>query len=255
MTKFTEREILIEAIKVVNEYGQLTTSELIEVLREVMKPDGHDINIIKGRNDDYFSQKVRNLKSHNSIERFVDIHKLSRNTLYISRKFKEETSEISNEEKKQVIKEKSGRMRTFRARRVEFDKINSENQEIGIMGETFVYELEKATLNRINSSSLEYLEHTSKIKGDGTGYDILSYDEDNNLRYIEVKTTKGKLETPFFMSINEYDFYKYHIDNYILARVYNFNKETQKGDVKYYKGSTIETTFDFHTSLYKVTFK
>lgn len=35
-----------------------------------MKPTGEDLNILAGRNDDKFSQKVRNLKAHNTFERF-----------------------------------------------------------------------------------------------------------------------------------------------------------------------------------------
>ena len=49
--------------------GSITTSELIEKLRLVMKPSGEDTNILENRNDDKFSQKVRNLKSHNTFER------------------------------------------------------------------------------------------------------------------------------------------------------------------------------------------
>jgi hypothetical protein len=50
--------------------GHITTEELIPKLREIMKPAGEDLNILKGRSDDKFSQKVRNLKAHNTFERF-----------------------------------------------------------------------------------------------------------------------------------------------------------------------------------------
>lgn len=35
-----------------------------------MKPAGEDLQILSGRSDDKFSQKVRNLKAHNTFERF-----------------------------------------------------------------------------------------------------------------------------------------------------------------------------------------
>jgi predicted HNH restriction endonuclease len=35
-----------------------------------MKPSGEDLDILSGRSDDKFSQKVRNLKAHNTFERF-----------------------------------------------------------------------------------------------------------------------------------------------------------------------------------------
>lgn len=50
--------------------GSITTSELIPKLRIIMKPTGEDLKILDGRNDDKFSQKVRNLKAHNTFERF-----------------------------------------------------------------------------------------------------------------------------------------------------------------------------------------
>ncbi|WP_172975022.1 hypothetical protein [Roseivivax sp. THAF30] len=46
--------------------GRLTTSALIQVLTTRMNPTGHDAEIINGRGDTYFSQKVRNLVSHRS---------------------------------------------------------------------------------------------------------------------------------------------------------------------------------------------
>lgn len=44
--------------------GTLTTSELIDLLTEKLQPTGHDAEIVEGRSDTYFSQKVRNLVSH-----------------------------------------------------------------------------------------------------------------------------------------------------------------------------------------------
>lgn len=44
--------------------GTLTTTELIEILTERMKPEGKDAEIALNRDDTYFSQKVRNVVSH-----------------------------------------------------------------------------------------------------------------------------------------------------------------------------------------------
>lgn len=46
--------------------GTLTTSELIDLLTDRLKPKGQDADILDGRGDTYFSQKVRNLVSHRS---------------------------------------------------------------------------------------------------------------------------------------------------------------------------------------------
>ncbi|MDR1973015.1 MAG: HNH endonuclease [Treponema sp.] len=49
--------------------GHITTEKLIPQLREIMRPSGEDLEILNSRNDDKFSQKVRNLKAHNTFER------------------------------------------------------------------------------------------------------------------------------------------------------------------------------------------
>lgn len=52
--------------------GKIATSELIDKLTYQFNPAGRDAEIIYGRNDSYFSQKVRNLISHrNSASNFI----------------------------------------------------------------------------------------------------------------------------------------------------------------------------------------
>jgi hypothetical protein len=69
MTQYNERELLLPALALLDasEAG-LTTSELIRELTVLLKPDGPDGEILAGRNDTYFSQKVRNLVSHRTLE-------------------------------------------------------------------------------------------------------------------------------------------------------------------------------------------
>lgn len=63
---FTEKEIRNEALReLANEpTGSLGISELIIRLTNRLSPVGHDAEMIDGRSDNYFSQKVRNLVSH-----------------------------------------------------------------------------------------------------------------------------------------------------------------------------------------------
>jgi hypothetical protein len=65
---YSENDLIFPSLQILNlaPHG-LTTSQLINALREMLKPEGHDIEIIENRKDDYFSQKVRNLKSHNTL--------------------------------------------------------------------------------------------------------------------------------------------------------------------------------------------
>ena len=64
----TEKELILPALKALKDApnGTLTTTQLIQTLRNELKPTGDDLTILKDRSDDKFSQKVRNLKSHNS---------------------------------------------------------------------------------------------------------------------------------------------------------------------------------------------
>lgn len=48
--------------------GEIRTSDLIKELTDLFNPSGKDAEIIPGRNDTYFSQKVRNLISHREQE-------------------------------------------------------------------------------------------------------------------------------------------------------------------------------------------
>lgn len=48
----------------------ISISELMPRIRDFMQPLGHDLEIINGRRDDYFSQKVRNLVCHRTLEKY-----------------------------------------------------------------------------------------------------------------------------------------------------------------------------------------
>jgi hypothetical protein len=63
-----ERDLAIPALRcaLAAPRGIISTSRLIEDLEEEFQPEGHDAEIMDGRQDTYFSQKVRNLISHRS---------------------------------------------------------------------------------------------------------------------------------------------------------------------------------------------
>lgn len=72
MSCFSENEIIPIALRVIASSPGITTTGLISEVREIMKPLGEDLEILDNRSDDKFSQKVRNIKSHKSIEDRVD---------------------------------------------------------------------------------------------------------------------------------------------------------------------------------------
>jgi hypothetical protein len=60
-----ERDLVIPALRAAAVHdGIISTTQLIDVLTQEFEPSGIDAEILEGRNDTYFSQKVRNLISH-----------------------------------------------------------------------------------------------------------------------------------------------------------------------------------------------
>lgn len=68
----TERIFRVPFMVILKENGDSTSEEIIDILRKQFNPDGHDAETISGRKDDYFSQKVRNIKSHSSLNDYVE---------------------------------------------------------------------------------------------------------------------------------------------------------------------------------------
>lgn len=67
---YSESDLVIPALRLLRKNPKgLHTSELIRKLEETLKPTGHDVELLEGRSDTFFSQKVRNLKSHDTLAR------------------------------------------------------------------------------------------------------------------------------------------------------------------------------------------
>jgi len=62
----SEVDLVIPALRLAagRPEGKISTSDLIEELTDLFQPTEKDAEIIPGRRDTYFSQKVRNLISH-----------------------------------------------------------------------------------------------------------------------------------------------------------------------------------------------
>jgi len=114
----------------------------------------------------------------------------------------------------------------FRSRKLNYGEREEKNRSLGLEGERFVIEFEKWRLTKAGRADLaDQIRWTSRDKGDGAGYDILSKDEDGNDRYIEVKTTKLSKEAPIYFSLNEFLFSQKHSGQFYLYRVFNFGPE------------------------------
>lgn len=80
---YSEEQLIIPALfeLYMNKNG-MTTSMLIKALTECLKPEGADAEILFGRKDSRFSQKVRNLISHKRLHSYVTMSKKGRETLF-----------------------------------------------------------------------------------------------------------------------------------------------------------------------------
>lgn len=125
------------------------------------------------------------------------------------------------------------------------------NTKLGELGEEFVYNIEKNSVAVFNKDFADKVEHVSKLYGDKLGYDISSIDINGNNLKIEVKTTTGDCDTPFYISKNELRFLKENEnDGAILYRVYNFNEETKTGQIKKITAQEILNNYDMDTKQY-----
>lgn len=71
MSCYSEGEIAKVVLEIIKDNPGIRTSRLIDTARKKMRPDGEDLEILDNRNDDKFSQKVRNIKSHDTISSMV----------------------------------------------------------------------------------------------------------------------------------------------------------------------------------------
>ncbi len=70
MARITEEQLILPSLYLMDNSANKTilTSDLKNALIAIFKPTGEDAQLAKGRNDSFFTQKVRNLKSHDTLE-------------------------------------------------------------------------------------------------------------------------------------------------------------------------------------------
>lgn len=118
--------------------------------------------------------------------------------------------------------------RYARTRKVDYLELEARNRSLGSAGERFVINFETARLSVAGREDLaSRIEHTSEERGDGAGFDILSYDEDGRERLIEVKTTRFGGHTPFYASANEVWVSERERERYHLYRVFRFRERPE----------------------------
>ncbi|MBD8522361.1 DUF3427 domain-containing protein [Lysinibacillus fusiformis] len=141
----------------------------------------------------------------------------------------------------------------FHGRHVNFDSNNRLNKQLGKSGELLVLQHEKEFLIRNGRHDLANLvDHTAEKEGDGTGYDIRSYNLDGEIKYIEVKTTRASKQTPFYLTIRELVFSKQHPEAYFLYRVFDFDETSNTGGM-YQLNGDLEQQVKLQALTFKAT--
>ncbi|MGX7043473.1 MrcB family domain-containing protein [Leuconostoc holzapfelii] len=133
-----------------------------------------------------------------------------------------------------LIEESSLKETDKKGRKIDYVTLQKQNSMIGFLGEKIVLNYEQRKLKEYPSLS-EKIKHVSQTRGDGLGFDILSFNTEGQEIYIEVKTTSQGKSAPFYMSDNEVNFAKKHPDNYVIYRVYNFTDLNEANDIEFFK--------------------
>ena len=140
-------------------------------------------------------------------------------------------------------------------RKTDYIKKAKSDAEIGYLGELLVLEYERQRLSN-NALLSEYADKVVQVSviSDGYGYDIVSYDlfglEVKKI-FIEVKTTKNKVDIEFPVSKGEVDRSKELKKQYFVYRIYDVLKEP-----KFYRvAGSIEDHFNLDPVTYLAKYK
>ena len=170
-------------------------------------------------------------------------------------KAEKKLGELKLSNKKPKSKEIKSPSVEFKARTsIDYIERESKKRDLGLIGEELVIKYETQYLKSINRSDLaEKIVHVSVIEGDGAGYDIKSFDEYGNEKFIEVKTTKEGINTDFFMSPNELRFAERHSNNYFIYRVYRL--KNGDGQLFVLSGKDIVEEYNFTPTGFRLSKK
>lgn len=253
----TEAEIRKAIKPLLDKYGELNTSEVKQLLHEVLVYDDDDKIMSETRNEMKIIQRIGNIVAHQKEKKRIYEEGFIVDKNYSPAKFIAITG-VKNDKKplsKDKIEERK-KMAKFIGKKVDWGKKRERDEDIGNMGEEFIYEYEKDRVKSFDSTSVDRVSHLSRLQGDGLGYDISSINDDGTTRRIEVKTTTGGIETPFYMSRNEKLFFEtYRHDGAFIYRVYNFNKSTRRGKLKIITADKLLNDYVFDPVTFAVTKK
>lgn len=115
------------------------------------------------------------------------------------------------------------------------------NRTLGDRGEQLVMKFEEDKLKKLGHFDLAAKIERVSLTNCAAGYDIKSFDEQGSEIFIEVKTTKSGLHTPFYISPNELLVSAENKHKYYLYRIHEFDLKKNKYRLYISKGSVGDT--------------
>lgn len=109
---------------------------------------------------------------------------------------------------------------------VDYLAMEARNIALGHAGEQLAVDFEVARLRSLRKPELaERVEWVSRTRGDGIGFDVLSFESSGEERFIEVKTTGFGKDTPFYLTRAELRFSVDYSEQFHLYRLFHFRKD------------------------------
>lgn len=99
------------------------------------------------------------------------------------------------------------------------------NRDLGLRSERRVLQYEIAQLQQQGHAKFAAQVKHVALHNVSAGYEIASFYPDGRAKFIKVKTTQGRADTPFYISPNEVNVSSEHPDAYVLYRVYGLSKD------------------------------
>jgi Domain of unknown function (DUF3883) len=116
-----------------------------------------------------------------------------------------------------------------KGRRIDFAQRDALNRQLAKLGEEFVVHLERHRLLIAGRDDLsKKVEWVAVEIGDGLGFDVLSFDDqDESEKLIEVKTTGLGKFFPFYVTSNEVRCSEDMAEKFHLFRVFDFGRTSR----------------------------
>jgi Protein NO VEIN, C-terminal len=100
------------------------------------------------------------------------------------------------------------------------------NRRLGRLGEEWAFNYEQRRLAAAQRPRLaDQVDWVAQTRGDGLGYDILSFSANGEERWLEVKTTGASKTTPFLVTPNERTVWEANVYRYRVFRIFGFGDD------------------------------